>query len=132
MRPIKLHITEQSILVILSDILYRVQVTLNTKNHNSTGDCMSEKARELLKIVGQTSTVEILTYLREHSTAQYRELDAFANTRTLNVRLIQLIRHGLIEHNYQRSISRKEWYTITEKGKKVLEHMEKIMEIGKE
>lgn len=91
-----------------------------------------EKARELLKIVGQKSTVDILTYLREHSTVQHQELDAFTNTRTLNVRLIQLIRHKLIEHHYKRDIPKKEWYTITKKGKKVLEHMEKIMEAAEE
>jgi len=66
-----------------------------------------EKARELLKIVGQKSTVDILTYLHEHSTAKHQELDAFTNTRTLNVRLIQLIRHNLIEHHYKRDIPKK-------------------------
>lgn len=86
--------------------------------------------RELLKIIGQASTVEILTYLHDHNTAKHQDLNTFTNTHTLNTRLIQLITHGLIEHNYERHIPRKEWYTLTEKGKKVLEYIEKILEIG--
>ncbi len=93
---------------------------------------MSEIARELLKIIGQAGTVEILEYLREHGTAQHQELNAFTNTHTLNVRLRQLIRHGLIEHNYERHIPKKEWYTITEKGKKILGYMEQIMGAAEE
>jgi hypothetical protein len=46
---------------------------------------MSEIARELLKIVGQAGTVEILEYLRDHGTAQHLDLNAFTNTHTLNV-----------------------------------------------
>ncbi|MBU7012372.1 MAG: winged helix-turn-helix transcriptional regulator [Theionarchaea archaeon] len=79
---------------------------------------ISRKEREVLKLPGLTGTWEILTYLCEHDTGSYRHFRTYISDSTLNKRLRQLLRSGLIEHHLTREDSKKEWYEITERGKK--------------
>ncbi len=44
----------------------------------------------------------------------------YANVPTLNTRLKQLLEFNLITHHLEKKELRKEWYEITEKGRKVL------------
>ncbi len=77
----------------------------------------------LLKILWQKGTFEILQYLVDHEKSQYRDLEPLASTYTLSTRLGQLLEYRLIEHYFEKTERRKEWYEITEKGRKVLESM---------
>jgi DNA-binding HxlR family transcriptional regulator len=90
---------------------------------------MNDETRNLLKIIGSAKTVEILEYLREHGTAQHRDLNAFVNTHTLYRRIAQLIHYGLIEHHYERYDVKKEWYTLTEKGDHILKCVYTVVEL---
>ena len=80
----------------------------------------------ILKLLGSKGTFDILKYLHEHKTGQYKHLMEFVNTPTLNDRLRRLLHFKLIEHHLEREDTRKEWYSITEKGKQVLNHLESI------
>jgi DNA-binding HxlR family transcriptional regulator len=90
---------------------------------------MDEESLELLKIIGLTKTVEILEYFREHGTARHHDLSQFVNMHTLNSRICQMLKFKLIEHHYERIKSKREWYTLTEKGKKVLEYAENVAKL---
>ena len=90
---------------------------------------MDDETQALLKIIGSAKTVEILEYLREHGTAQHRDLNTFVNTHTLYRRVAQLIHYGLIEHHFERQNVKKEWYTLTEKGEHVLQCVYTVAEL---
>ncbi len=86
---------------------------------------MDEK-NDILKLLGSKGAFAILKYLHEHKTGQYRDLMEFVNTPTLNDRLRRLLHFKLIEHHLERENTRREWYSITEKGKQILNHLESI------
>ena len=91
---------------------------------------MNEKEEEdFFRMLGLTATKRILKYLNEHKKAQYKEFAEFVNIHTLNVRLQQLLKFNLIEHHLTRKVVRKEWYTITEKGRKILKHLIEMIEM---
>jgi DNA-binding HxlR family transcriptional regulator len=83
----------------------------------------------ILTVIGSTGTVYILEYLHTHTQPQYKELNRALVPHTLNARLRELLMYNLIEHHFERKDTRKEWYTITEKGEKVLQLMRKLQEL---
>ena len=88
---------------------------------------MEEKDDEFLKIIGLTGTKKILDFIHEHSTAQYKDFQPFMNAHTLNRRLRELLIFGLLEHHIEKEEKRMEWYTLTERGKKVAELLKEIV-----
>lgn len=89
-----------------------------------------QDVKDFLRILGLKATVDILEYVDTHDTAQYKELQEFVSTHTLNARLQDLREYNLLEHHFVREDTRKEWYETTERGKKVLEWvsgLEKIL-----
>jgi DNA-binding HxlR family transcriptional regulator len=89
---------------------------------------MDEKREEqFLKLISSKRARDILKYLNEHDTAQHADLNAFINAITLNTKLHELLIFGLIQHHLEKSDMRKEWYTITEKGKKILQCLEDMI-----
>ncbi len=94
---------------------------------------MEEKREEtFLKLLGAKGTKQILEFIGQHDTAQYRQLMGFVNTPTLNARLRDLLIFGLICHHLERIETRREWYELTEKGKKVLQHLQEMVKLIKE
>jgi len=91
---------------------------------------ISLKEREVLKLPGLIGTWEILTYLYEHDTGSYRHFRTYISDSTLNIRLKQLLRFGLIEHHLTREDSKKEWYEITDTGRGVVKHLKRLIEIS--
>jgi len=91
---------------------------------------ISQKEREVLKLLGLAGTWEILTYLYEHNTGSYKHFRPHMSVSTLNRRLKQLLRLGLIEHHLTREDSKKEWYGITDTGRGVVMHLKKLIEIS--
>ncbi|MGD2249266.1 MAG: winged helix-turn-helix transcriptional regulator [Candidatus Methanofastidiosia archaeon] len=85
--------------------------------------------KDLLRILGMKATVDILEYVDKHGTAQYKDLQDFVSTHTLNARLQDLREFNLLEHHFVREDTRKEWYESTEKGKKVLEWISALEKI---
>jgi DNA-binding HxlR family transcriptional regulator len=88
---------------------------------------MEEKGDEFLKMIGLTGTKRILDFIYEHSTAQYKDFQPFMNAHTLNRRLRELLIFGLLEHHIKKEEKRTEWYTLTERGKKVAELLKEIV-----
>ncbi len=58
------------------------------------------------------------------------QMRQFADTHTLNTRTRELLKYGLVEHHLEREITRKEWYEITEKGRKILQYAQKLFFAG--
>jgi DNA-binding HxlR family transcriptional regulator len=85
-----------------------------------------------LKILGKKGSVTIVRFLEEHGTARYIQLQQFVSTHTLNARIKDFMQLGLIEHHFVREPVRKEWYELTEKGKKVPPLLDYAREIAKE
>ncbi len=78
------------------------------------------------------ATFEILEYLNEHEESRYKDLERLASTYSIFIRLKQLLKCNLIEHHFEKEETRKEWYTITEKGRKVLELLKALEELAEE
>lgn len=81
------------------------------------------------KMLGSRAAVRILQYLGTEERVKYKDLQQFVNTHTLNVRIKDLLNHGLIEHHLIREEIRKEWYELTQRGKKVVELLSKLIEV---
>ena len=91
---------------------------------------MDEKGEQhFLRVISLKGSKHILKYLDEHDIAQHGDLDAFMNTVTLNRRLRELLELGLIEHHLDKTDVRKEWYSITEKGKKIINYLENLIKL---
>ena len=91
-----------------------------------------KKEESFLKMLGLKATKDILEYLEGHDTAQYKELQQFVNTHTLNTRMRELLDFKLVQHHLVREDVRKEWYEPTEKGKKILGHLREMVQIAEE
>ncbi len=91
---------------------------------------MDEKKEEdFLKMLGLKATKRILEYLEENGTAQYKQLQQFVNTHTLNTRMKELLDFDLVQHHLVREDVRREWYEVTKKGKKVLHYLREIVRV---
>ena len=91
---------------------------------------MDEQEEEaFLKMIGLKGTVPILRYMNKKGEAQYVELIRLINVVSLNTRLKQLLHFGLIQHHLERLELRREWYSITDKGRKILNRLDEILEL---
>lgn len=91
-----------------------------------------ETLKEFLKIIGAKGTKEILEFLDENKKGRYMCFRQFSSTHMLNIRLRQLLEFGLIKHHVVKMERKREWYTITKKGKKILHYIRKIDEVIRE
>ena len=99
---------------------------------NKGGEKMEEiREKDFLKLLSAKGTREILEFMNQHGTVQYKQMMQFVNTPTLNQRLRELLIFGLISHHLERVETRREWYEITEKGKHVLKHVRALIMIAK-
>ena len=85
---------------------------------------------EVLKILGRKGTIGMLEFLNQHGKGQYMQMRQFGATHTLNDRTRELLKYGLMEHHLERERTRKEWYEITEKGRKILQYTQKLFFAG--
>ena len=76
--------------------------------------------QEFLKLLGSTATVSILKGIHKGEN-QYKYFYSIASPSTLNTRIGKLITLRIIEHHITREPRRKEWYTLTERGKRIVE-----------
>ena len=92
---------------------------------------MQKEDETILKIAGAKGTMEILEFLYKHETGQYAQMKNFMNGHTLNTRLRQLSSYGMIQHHDHTSDLGTDWYTIAEKGEKVLHHLKELVNLAK-
>ena len=84
-----------------------------------------------MKVIGSKGTKEILEFLDENGEGQYKHFCQFLDTHVVNKRLRQFLKLGLVEHHLTKLEKKREWYTITDKGRKVvhlLREMERIFQ----
>ncbi|MBU7046375.1 MAG: winged helix-turn-helix transcriptional regulator [Theionarchaea archaeon] len=86
---------------------------------------MEDNLRKFLRVLGFTATVDILNSIEEGKN-QYKHFIPFASISTLNERVKQLESLGIIEHHLAREDKRREWYTLTQKGEKVVKVITKL------
>lgn len=78
-------------------------------------------------------TAKILEFLDKSERTRYRDLGALMSLRTLTQRLHNLSDSGLIEHHLEKLPLRKEWYELTERGRKALNLLRELAQTaGKE
>jgi predicted transcriptional regulator len=81
---------------------------------------MEDELGEFFSVLGLQGTRGILAAIKEGKD-QYKNFTLYASEATLNMRTKQLTTLGLIEHHLLRGTGkRREWYTLTDKGKRVL------------
>ena len=90
---------------------------------------IDEREEEFLKLISLKGTIDILRYLNKHKTRQYKDLIELVNGVTLYNRVKQLLKFDLIIHCLDKKDVRKEWYEITEKGKRVLQILEDLRKL---
>ncbi len=93
---------------------------------------VDEREEEFLKLISLKGTIDILRYLNEHGTAQYKDLIELVNEVTLYNRVKQLLKFDLIIHCLDKKDVRREWYEITEKGRKVLQILGTLKKLGED
>ena len=81
---------------------------------------INNNRNRFFRVLGLTSTVDLLKSIQEGKN-QYKDFLTFMGVGTINRRLRELINLGIIEHHFERKDRRNEWYTLTEKGKRILE-----------
>ena len=86
-----------------------------------------DKEEEFLKLISLKGTIDILRYLNEHGTGQYKDLIELVNEVTLYNRVKQLLEFDLIIHHLNKKDIRKEWYVLSKKGRKILQVLEDII-----
>lgn len=74
---------------------------------------------EFFRILGLVSTVEMLEKIEEGKN-QYKYFLSLASVSTLSKRTKQLTDLRIIEHHIAKEGKRTEWYTLTERGKRVV------------
>jgi DNA-binding HxlR family transcriptional regulator len=87
------------------------------------------KYEAFIKMLGSRGAIFVLQFLDENKTAKYRQLQEYINTHTLNTRTKDLLQYELIQHHMTREGTRQEWYELTEKGRKVLNFLNKLMDM---
>ena len=90
----------------------------------------SKKEKDFLKLIGLSGTIDILIYLNRHEKGQYKDFNSQICAPVLNKRLPKLLEFGLITHHSARENGKKEWYEITDIGKKAVKHLKKLIEIS--
>ena len=75
-------------------------------------------------------TITILKMLETGKKVQYEDLtNVDLSISTLNERINELLKNCLIEHHLKRTNKKEEWYTLTEKGEKILKYVKEIEEL---
>ena len=76
--------------------------------------------KEISRVLELKATREMLLSIYEGKN-QNKHFRAFGANSTINERTKQLINLGIIEHHLIRDFKRREYYTLTEKGKRIVE-----------
>ncbi len=90
---------------------------------------MEEKREDNLAVLCSEYTRKILEFLEEKVEGHYRDLKVLPSVSTFHARLHFLLEHGLIEHHFERIPLRREWYELTERGRKILQHLKDMRKV---
>jgi hypothetical protein len=97
---------------------------MNPENKESMNE---NEALEFCKILELIENVKILLNLAACK-EKYKGID-FGSASTINDRVCLLLSLNLIEHHYMGEGKKGEWYTLSEKGEKVVECLETLINV---
>ncbi|MBU7028079.1 MAG: winged helix-turn-helix transcriptional regulator [Theionarchaea archaeon] len=89
------------------------------EGRNTDRETEDQNLKEFFRVLGLTATVDVLKSIQEGE-SQYMDFAKFMSTGTISSRIRQLISLGIIKHHFGRERKRKEWYTLTKKGKRIV------------
>jgi len=89
------------------------------EGRNTDRETEDQDLKEFFRVLGLTATVDILKSIQKGKN-QYADFFTTASVSTINERIKQLITLGIIKHHLGREPKRKEWYTLTKRGERVL------------
>ncbi|MGC1120777.1 MAG: hypothetical protein WBA22_06755 [Candidatus Methanofastidiosia archaeon] len=90
---------------------------------------MKERNEEdLIKVLASKGAIEVLEYINQHSEAHREDMKEFCGIRTLNARLQELSALGMIRR-LEKGQNLMEGYSITDRGKKVLQVIESLLNL---
>jgi DNA-binding HxlR family transcriptional regulator len=89
---------------------------------------MNKKGIALFKVLRLKSTTKILKSLLEGE-KQYTDFLEFTNERTATRRVHELTSLGIIKHHIRKQQTRKEWYTLTDKGRMITQAVIELEEL---
>ena len=87
-----------------------ITVTMYSSRRGSTmeSSTIGEKGeKDLLRMLGARGTKQILEFLDQHGLCQYKQLEEFMNTHTLNIRLREMLTFGLVQFYFDRIETRE-------------------------
>lgn len=91
------------------------------------------RKRSLFYVLGLTGSIKILKFLGKKGKARYSEIQTLdINVHAQNDRLFQLLKLDLISHHLVQEKKRREWYELTDKGKKALQLILELEELTKD
>ncbi len=100
----------------------------DTKPDPDPNKRMVDEKEHFLKLVVSEDTIDILRYLNEHGTGQYKDFTEFDSVDMLHDRVSQLLEFELITHSEEEPGT--EQYEITDKGRRVLQIMNDIIRLA--
>ena len=75
--------------------------------------------KESFKVLGSAATRDMLNSIHEGNN-QYKDFLKLGSISTINQRTKQLVNLDIIEHHLGREEIRREWYTLAERGERVV------------
>ena len=78
-----------------------------------------DNLKEFFRVLGSAATRDILHTIREGQN-QHKDFVTFGSISTINQRPKQLESLGIVKHHLTREEKRRECYTLTEKGERVM------------
>ena len=101
----------------------------DTKPDPDPNKRMVDEKEHFLRLAVSEDTIDILRYLNEHGTGQYKDFMEFVNVDTLHDRIDQLLEFDLITHHSEEEPGIKQ-YELKDKGRKVLQIMNDIINLA--
>jgi DNA-binding HxlR family transcriptional regulator len=93
------------------------------------GDRSKCSATELVRIIGRSYGLELLTAIKKKRGIRFNELKTVMgkiSSSTLTIRLTELERAGLVERQTQPEVTARAEYSLTKKGKKLLQSLNSL------
>ncbi len=78
-----------------------------------------DKVEGFFNLIGRRFTVQILELAERKGKVHYGDM-SFVSCHSLNKRLHDLLKYQVMEHHVERIPLRKEWYELTERGRRVI------------
>ena len=93
------------------------------------GDWSKSSATELVRIIGRRYGLELLTVIKKKRSIRFNELKTVMgeiSSSTLTIRLTELERAGLVERQTHLEVTARAEYSLTKKGRKLLQSLNSL------